>query len=67
MIVDKMANLMQTWEQVNNMDYVVTIKWGQCGQKENTYGFDTLEEMEAFLFGIEQSNGWLDYEVIEDE
>ena len=66
-LADEMANRMQTWGEVNNMDYVVTVKWGQCGEQTNTYGFDTLEKLEAFRFGVEQSNGWLDYEVEEDD
>lgn len=67
MIVDKMANPYQRWSDIEGMNYVITIKWGKDGCKEYTYGFNTVDELEAFTFGVEQSNGWMDYEVVEDE
>lgn len=59
----KAPNLYQTWDEVNACDHVVTIKWGRDGEQENTYGFNTYIEKEAFLMGVEQSNGWLEYEM----
>lgn len=45
--------------------YKVTIIWGQSDQKKTDYCFDTLQEVRAFLWGVYESNGWLDYELDE--
>ena len=49
----------------------VTIRWyGSNGDHErdsDTYEFDTGEELEAFLCGIEEAVGRSDFEVVEDE
>ena len=47
----------------------VTIAWGQspCEDQIETYTFDTGKEAEAFLKGVEEGNGWLDYAVIGDD
>lgn len=55
-------NVYQTWDEVSNSNYVTTIKWGTDKDVSKTYGFDTYEELVAFQMGVEQSNGWLDYE-----
>lgn len=47
----------------------VTIAWGQspCEDQIETYTFDTGKEAEAFLKGVYEGNGWLDYAVIGDD
>jgi len=48
----------------------VMILWGENPQANETkpidYEFDTLEELNAFLHGIDEGNGWLDYTQIDD-
>ena len=62
---DEMANPIQTWAEVNSMEYFVIIKWGHFGEQTNTYGFNTHEELEAFRWGVQQAIDELDYEVTE--
>jgi hypothetical protein len=44
----------------------VTILWGQALRKDkpDTYEFDTEEELYAFLHGVEESSGWMEYEIL---
>jgi hypothetical protein len=46
----------------------ITIRWGAYpdpyGADDKTYTFDTQAEADAFLYGIEQAVGWLEWEVI---
>ena len=51
------------------MSIKMTIAWGQCPCEDQieTYTFDTGKEAEAFLKGVEEGNGWLDYAVIGDD
>ena len=43
-------------------DITVKVLWGfQEDPKE--YSFNTQAEADAFLFGVDESNGWLCYEV----
>ena len=51
------------------MKYGVFILWGQYHENGDTpvyYEFDTPEELGAFLRGVEESSGWLDYDILED-
>lgn len=48
----------------NNEKPSVLIIWGSNGEQETKYGFNTIEELKAFLLGVEESNGWLDFEVV---
>lgn len=47
----------------------MTIAWGEhtCEDQIETYTFDTGKEADAFLKGVEEGNGWLDYAVIGDD
>jgi hypothetical protein len=39
----------------------VTILWGECpepGDKAKTYTFDTQAELDAFMLGVEEMDGW---------
>jgi hypothetical protein len=46
----------------------VVIVWGSSeearSQTRNEYAFETVAELDAFLQGVEESSGWLNYEVI---
>lgn len=51
-----------------DLPFQVRILWGQIrepDQKATTYAFDTQAELDAFLYGVEQASGWLDYETVE--
>jgi hypothetical protein len=45
----------------------VKIIWGSDSgnSKPCSYSFNTEAELEAFLLGVDESNGWMDYEVLE--
>lgn len=43
--------------------YKVKINWGQAKDSIKTYEFNTEKEMDAFLFGVDESNGWLSYDI----
>ena len=49
-----------------NKQYEITILWGEQGVSKLTYSFSTLGELKAFCLGIEEANGWFDYEIIEE-
>jgi len=50
--------------------YFVIIRFGSEGfaskDTEMSYSFDTESEKDAFLYGIDEASGWLDYEVIKE-
>jgi hypothetical protein len=43
----------------------VRVLWGS-DEIPQSYSFNTQAEVDAFLFGVDESNGWLSYEVEED-
>ena len=57
----------QTQEQIDNANHAVTIIWGTCEDKTETYAFDTEEEKEMFLLGVDAACGWLEYHMEGDE
>lgn len=44
----------------------VTIIWGMDKETKETYTFDTIEELNAFFYGIDQCFGWHEWELEED-
>lgn len=51
-----------------NKPHKVTIMWGEVPQEEDTpqtYSFGSAGELNAFLEGVNEAIGWLDFEVIE--
>ena len=50
----------------NSEKFSVTILWGQALRKDepDTYEFDTEKELYAFLHGVEESSGWMEYEIL---
>ena len=44
--------------------HVVTIDWGQEKQERKTYTFASQQELDAFMKGIEEADGWQRYEVV---
>jgi len=45
----------------------ITIKWGERGEETKTYSFKSLKELEAFKNGVQESQGWFDYEILRYE
>ena len=47
--------------------YWVKIRWGSHPEEDSpacTYEFNTHEELSAFLTGVDEAGGWLDYEIV---
>ena len=42
-------------------EHAVTIDWGQEKQERRTYTFASAAEKEAFIKGVEEAVGWMDY------
>ena len=42
----------------------ITIKWGTDKDKTKTYTFKNDEELKFFMMGVDEANGWLEYEVV---
>ena len=43
----------------------VTIKWGTEGDKTKTYIFENETQKAFFMKGVDEANGWLEYEIVE--
>lgn len=49
--------------------FKVKITWGVTSwgdDQTKTYEFETEEEMDAFLYGVDEANGWMEYKIIEE-
>ena len=53
----------QIQEDIDNANHVITIVWGTCQDKTETYAFDTEADKDMFLLGVDASSGWLEYEI----
>ena len=45
----------------------ISILWGawpQEGQEAHTYTFKTQAEIDAFMLGVDEGNGWQDYAIV---
>ena len=42
---------------------VITIVWGTDKEEKKTYVFKNEEEKKFFMMGVDEANGWLEYEV----
>src|SRR3990172_5503412 len=45
--------------------YSVTIKWGQEGANSGTYDFSSQKELDAFMQGVDEGVGWMEYDIDE--
>jgi len=43
----------------------ITILWGTDREEKKTYVFETEEQKSFFMKGVDEANGWLEYEVLE--
>ena len=41
----------------------ITLVWGKGYDVEKRYDFDTVQQKEAFIKGVEEAVGWMDYRV----
>jgi hypothetical protein len=57
----------QIQEQIDNANHAVTIIWGTCEDKTETYAFDTEADKEMFLLGVDAACGWLEYRIEGDD
>ena len=49
--------------------FKVKITWGVTSwgdDQTKTYEFETEKEMDAFLQGVDEANGWMEYKIIEE-
>ena len=44
----------------------ITILWGTKGniRTKKTYSFDSINDLNMFMKGVDEANGWLEYEAI---
>jgi len=51
--------------------FTIAIRWGAYGAKENrpvtTREFDTIAEVNAYIQGIDDMDGWYDYEIVDEK
>ena len=45
----------------------VTIIWGTDREDKKTYRFETEEHLKYFMMGVDEGNGWLEYEVQDEK
>ena len=50
------------------MSKKITIYWGSDKepQDKKSYTFETGEQLKYFMMGVDQANGWLEYEVLDE-
>ena len=51
------------WIKMANKKIKITIIWGTDKEKTQTYTFENKEQAKFFMDGVDESNGWLEYEV----
>ncbi len=46
----------------------IAIHWGSDKEPKDkkSYTFETEEQLKYFMMGVDEANGWLEYEVIND-
>lgn len=55
---------------IENEKYQINIVWGSRPEKDSNlfeYKFNTQAELDAFIKGIKEAEGWLGYTVIEPD
>tara|TARA_R100000773_G_C4186781_1_gene94247 strand:- start:318 stop:656 length:339 start_codon:yes stop_codon:yes gene_type:complete len=48
-------------------EHAVTIDWGQEKQERKKYTFASAAEKNAFIKGVEEMDGWLEYNVVGED
>jgi hypothetical protein len=52
--------------QMRKMNKKITIIWGTDKEDKKTYEFETDEQLKYFMMGVDEGNGWLEYEIQEN-
>ena len=47
------------------MNKKITIIWGTDKEETKTYTFKTEDQLKYFMMGVDEANGWLEYEIDE--
>ena len=45
----------------------ITILWGKDKEDKQTYTFENEHDLDMFMQGVNEANGWLDYELVEEK
>ena len=45
----------------------ITILWGTDKEEKKIYTFENQHDLDTFLHGDNEANGWLDYELVEEK
>ena len=54
-----------TWkESEGHGEHAGTIDWGSEKQERKKYTFATAAELDAFMKGVDEADGWLKYDVV---
>ena len=48
------------------MNKKITIIWGTDKEDKKSYEFETDEQLKYFMMGVDEGNGWLEYEIQEN-
>ena len=53
----------------NKMTKKITIHWGTDKEPHDkkSYTFETEEQLKYFMMGVDEGNGWLEYEVQDEK
>jgi len=44
--------------------HFITILWGTDQEEKKTYSFDSINDLNMFMKGVDEANGWWEYEAI---
>ena len=47
------------------MSKKITIIWGTDKEDKKSYTFENEEQLKYFMMGVDEANGWLEYEIEE--
>jgi hypothetical protein len=48
------------------MSKKITIIWGTDKEDKKSYTFENEEQLKYFMMGVDEANGWLEYEIEEN-
>ena len=55
------------WEFIRkDKNEKITIIWGTDKGEKKSYEFKTDEQLKYFMMGVDEANGWLEYEIEEN-
>ena len=45
--------------------HFITILWGTDQEEKKTYSFDSIKDLNMFMKGVDEANGWLEYQTLQ--